>query len=51
MISSYNNEKVDLLNIIIKNYGRELDENEYISRFLRKFLAYEIMPLDESMIE
>lgn len=51
MLSPYNNEKVDLLNIVNSLYTRELDQNELISRFLRKFLTYELMPLNEGEIE
>jgi hypothetical protein len=51
MLSPYANEKVDLLNIVNSMYTRELDQNELISRFLRKFLTYELMPLNESQIE
>ena len=32
-------------------YGRELDQNELISKFLRKFLTFELMPLNEDEIE
>ena len=39
MLSPYSNEKVDLLHIAEKNYARELDQNEMLSKFLRKFLT------------
>jgi len=51
MLSPYSNEKVDLLNIVDSLYQRELDLNELISKFLRKFLTYELMPLNENEIE
>ena len=51
MLAPYSNEKIDLLNIVNANYGRELDENEIISRYLKKFLTYELMPLKEEEIE
>ena len=50
MLSPYSNEKVDLLNIVDSLYQRELDSNELISRFLRKFLTYELMPLNENEV-
>jgi len=51
MLSPYSNEKVDFLNIVNSLYQRELDQNELISRFLRKFLTYELMPMNENEIE
>ena len=51
MIAPYSNEKVDMLNIVTSKYSRELDENELISRFLKKFLTYELMPFKEDEIE
>lgn len=51
MIAPYSNEKVDLLNIVTTKYSRELDENESISKFLKKFLTYELMPFQEDDIE
>jgi hypothetical protein len=30
LISPYDNEKVDLLNIVKKNYGRELEANQQL---------------------
>lgn len=51
MLSPYTNEKVDLLNIVNTIYTRELEANELIAKFHRKFLTLEIMPLNESEIE
>jgi hypothetical protein len=51
MLCPYTNEKVDLLNIVKALYPRELDANEDISKFLRKFLTFELMPLDEHGID
>lgn len=45
MISPYDNEKVDLMNIVESLYTRELDAHELIAKFLRKFLTFELMPL------
>jgi hypothetical protein len=51
MLSPYSNEKVDFLNIVNSLYQRELDQNELISKFLRKFLTYELMPMNENEID
>ena len=51
MISVYNNEKVDLLNIVEAMYPRELEQNELIARFVRKFLTYELLPFNDQEIE
>ena len=48
LLSQYSNEKVDLLNIVDKNYARELDQatNEILSRYLRRFLTAELLPFN-----
>jgi hypothetical protein len=51
MLSPHSNEKVDLLNIVEALYGRELDQNELLAKFLRKFLAAELMPFNDKEIE
>lgn len=51
MVAPYSNEKVDLLHIVDTLYSRELDQNELIARFLKKFLTFELMPLKEEEIE
>jgi hypothetical protein len=51
MIAPYTNEKVDLLNITVANYVRELDQNEVLSKYLRKFLTFELMPFNDKEIE
>ena len=51
MIAPYDNEKVDLLNIVNSLYTRELDSNETLSKYLRKFLSFEIMPFNDQEIE
>ena len=51
MIAPYDNEKVDLLNIVNSLYARELDQNETLSKYLRKFLSFEIMPFNDQEIE
>jgi hypothetical protein len=51
MVAPYDNEKVDLLNIVNTLYTRELDQNETLSKYLRKFLSFEIMPFNAQEIE
>jgi hypothetical protein len=51
MIAPYSNEKVDLLNIVEAMYARELDQNELLAKFLRKFLTFELMPFNDKEIE
>jgi 26S proteasome regulatory subunit N5 len=51
LISPYDNEKVDLLNLVQKNYARELESNDLLQRFVSKLLTYELMPLNEQEIE
>lgn len=51
MVAPYTNEKVDLLNIAESLYTRELDSNELIAKFMRKFLTYELMPFNDREIE
>lgn len=51
MVAPYDNEKVDLLNIVNSLYTRELDENEALAKYLRKFLTFELMPFNDQEIE
>jgi len=51
LVSTYGNEKVDLLNKVEAMYTRDLDEETLISKFVRKFLTFELMPLNENEIE
>lgn len=48
LISSYTNEKVDLLNIVEAMYPRELEQEEMLAKFVRKFLTFELMPMNEA---
>jgi len=50
-VSPYTNEKVDLLNIVEAMYPRELEQEELLSKFVRKFLTFELMPLYEETIQ
>lgn len=51
MLAPYSNEKVDLMNIVEKNNARELDQNEIIAKFLKKFLTFELYPFNEAEVE
>lgn len=51
LVSTYTNEKVDLLNKVEANYARELDTEPIISKLVRKLLTFELMPMDEKEIE
>jgi len=46
LISAYDNEKVDLLNIIEKKYARDLEKNDLLLKFVSKLLTFELMPLN-----
>lgn len=48
MISPYSNEQVNLLNILSEKYNRDLQGQETVLRFVQKFLAHELMPLNEA---
>lgn len=47
----YDNEKVDLLNILEKSYARDLEKNEMLAKYVHKLLTFELMPLNEKEIE
>ena len=51
LISPYDNEKVELLNILEKQYVRDLENNDLLQRFVHKLLTFELMPLNEQEIE
>lgn len=50
LISPYDNEKVDLMNITKANYARGLEESAELGQYVNKLLAYELMPLNEAQI-
>ena len=50
LISPYTTEKVDLLNLIESMYPRELEQEELLAKYVRKFLTFELMPLQEDDI-
>lgn len=51
LISGYNQAKVDLLNVVEAMYPRELEQNEQLAKYVRKFLTYELVPLQEDDIK
>lgn len=51
LVSAYTNEKVDLLNIVEAMYPRELEQEEMLAKFVRKFLTFELMPMNEETIQ
>lgn len=51
LISPYDNEKVDLMNITKKNYARGLEDSAELSQYVNKLLTYELMPLNEAQIK
>lgn len=40
-----------MLNIVEALYPRELEQNELLAKFVKKFLTFEIMPLNEGQVE
>jgi len=51
LMSPYSTEKVDLMNVVESMYPRELEKEQDVSKFVRKLLTYELMPLEENKIE
>ena len=51
MISPYSEEKVQMMQQTESLYGAELEKQELIAKFLRKFQMYEIMPLEMEEVE
>ena len=47
LISPYDNEKVDLLNIVKKNYGRELETNQQLGSYVTNLLSFDLIQLNE----
>lgn len=50
LISPYENDKVDLMNHVNKQYARDLEKNELLHKFVNKLLTFELMPLSEEEI-
>tara|TARA_B110000977_G_C10842243_1_gene402489 strand:- start:132 stop:365 length:234 start_codon:yes stop_codon:yes gene_type:complete len=50
LVSPYDNEKVDMMHIVKKNYARGLEDSPELSRYIDKLLAYELMPFSEDQI-
>ena len=51
LVSPYDNEKVDMLNIVESMYPRELEQEDLLAKFVRKFLTFELLPFNEDQIE
>jgi 26S proteasome regulatory subunit N5 len=51
IVSSFSQEKSDLLSSIEEKYARELDTEPVIAKFIRKMLTFELYPMDEREIE
>ena len=50
LLSPQNPEKVEKLKAVEKNYPRELEAEELLARYVRKFLVFELMPLNEEEV-
>jgi hypothetical protein len=54
MLSPYNNEKIDLLNIVQAKYARELEidaDTQGLAKFLTRFLSNELLPFEAAQVE
>lgn len=51
LISPFSNEQVDLLNIVNTLYARELEQHVVINKFVQRFLASELIPLNEEEVK
>lgn len=51
LVAGYDKEKIDLLKVVESMYPRELEKEDLISKFVKKFLTFELMPLDEKKVE
>ena len=51
LVSPYTEEKVNLLKVLEKTYARELEAEELLTKFVRKFLTFEICPFNEAEVE
>ena len=50
LLSPYTQDKVDQLNTIESLYPRELEAEPLLTKYVRKFLTFELMPLQEDDI-
>jgi len=50
LLSPYTQDKIDQLNIIEAMYPRELEAEPLLTKYVRKFLTFELMPLQEDDI-
>lgn len=51
LVSPYTDEKVELLNVVESMYPRELEKEELLTKYVRKFLTFEICPFNEAEVE
>lgn len=51
LVSPYTEDKVSLLKVLEKTYARELEAEELLTKFVRKFLTFEICPFNEAEVE
>lgn len=51
LVAPYTEEKVELLKKVEESYPRELEAEELLTKFVRKFLTFEICPFNESEVE
>lgn len=50
LLSPYTQDKIDLLNTLEALYPRELETEPLLTKYVRKFLTFELMPLQEDDI-
>jgi len=50
LITPQSEEKIELLTEMEKKYPRQLDQEELLTKYVRKFLTYELVPLKEDEI-
>jgi 26S proteasome regulatory subunit N5 len=51
LVSPYGDERQALLKTVTEKYARQLDQNEMISFYVKKFLGAELIPLNEPQVE
>ena len=51
LVAPYTEEKVQLLKDVEKTYARELESEELLTKYVKKFLTFEICPFNESEVE
>lgn len=51
LVAPYTDEKVQLLKDVEKTYARELEAEELLTKYVKKFLTFEICPFNENEVE